>query len=203
MHCESFMSLVKRRRSTKRFSETPLPQGCLEKIVEAAQYAPSGYNCQLWEFVVVDDVAVKDKIGDIVDTKMNADAIRQAPALIIALGDTRVRDCGPFKEKQFDEKWKSVFYSSMAIAVEHMFLAVVSLGLGAKWFSCYPQIADEIKAYLGIPDYLAFYEMMVVGYAGEDEPKAKRMRPMTSIVHYNVYTEDDFRSDEEVKLHFT
>src|SRR4030067_10892 len=56
------LELVKKRRSIRRFKPDPIPDEHIEKIIEVARWAPSGYNLQPWEFVVVKKPELKNKI---------------------------------------------------------------------------------------------------------------------------------------------
>ncbi|MBA7644491.1 Bifunctional F420 biosynthesis protein FbiB [subsurface metagenome] len=58
----SLLELVKNRRSVRRFKTDPIPDEYVEKIIEAACWAPSGFNLQPWEFVVVKKQELKDSI---------------------------------------------------------------------------------------------------------------------------------------------
>ena len=53
MKYESLIDLLKNRRTIRRFKPDPIPDEFVKKIIEAARWAPSGYNMQPWEFVVV------------------------------------------------------------------------------------------------------------------------------------------------------
>jgi nitroreductase len=50
---ESFLDLVKKRHSCRRFRPDPIPDGHVEKLLEAGRWAMSGANAQPWEFIVV------------------------------------------------------------------------------------------------------------------------------------------------------
>ncbi len=73
MNYDAFLELVKKRRSIRRFKPDSVPDEYIEKIIEAARWAPSGANSQPWEFVVIKDQETKDKIVDLInDTKEQA-----------------------------------------------------------------------------------------------------------------------------------
>ena len=59
---EAFYKNMNRRRSVRFFSEEPLPEGLIERIIATASTAPSGANKQPWTFVVVTDPALKHEI---------------------------------------------------------------------------------------------------------------------------------------------
>jgi len=67
MDYEEFLKLVKTRRSIRSFKPDSIPDEYVERIVEAARWAPSGANSQPWEFIVVKDKQIKDRIVDIVN----------------------------------------------------------------------------------------------------------------------------------------
>jgi nitroreductase len=48
--------VIKGRRSVRRFRPEPVPRDVIEKILELAQWAPSGMNRQDWRFIVVEGV---------------------------------------------------------------------------------------------------------------------------------------------------
>lgn len=59
---EALMDVIKRRRSTRRLKPDPLPEGAVEKILEAGRWAMSGANGQPWEYVVVTDPEIKAEL---------------------------------------------------------------------------------------------------------------------------------------------
>jgi 5,6-dimethylbenzimidazole synthase len=50
---DRFLALVKARHTCRGFKSDPVPEGAIEKILEAARWAMSGANSQPWEFIVV------------------------------------------------------------------------------------------------------------------------------------------------------
>jgi nitroreductase len=50
---DAFLELVKKRHTCRRFRPDPIPEGHVEKLLEAARWAMSGANAQPWEFIVV------------------------------------------------------------------------------------------------------------------------------------------------------
>jgi len=56
---EMLIGLLHRRMSVRKFKTDPLPEGAVEKILEAGRWAMSGANGQPWEFIVVTDPALR------------------------------------------------------------------------------------------------------------------------------------------------
>jgi nitroreductase len=89
VNLESFMDLVRSRRSTRHFRPDPVPDELLDQLLEAARWAPSGFNLQPTHFVVVTDPAVKAKLYP---ACMNQRQILEAGAVVVFTGDRRVVD---------------------------------------------------------------------------------------------------------------
>lgn len=56
------LSVIKTRRSTRKYKDEPLPQELIDRIVEAGRYAPSGGNNQKTHFLIIRDKAVLAKL---------------------------------------------------------------------------------------------------------------------------------------------
>jgi len=227
MDYESFLALVKKRRSIRDFKTDPIPDDFVDKIIETARWAPSGFNSQPWEFVVVKKQELKEGIIEIIaeargqgpkgvtteaktagpppgmPAHRTPTGYANAPVFIILFGDPRVKEWAPPPVKANDERWKSVFTSSLALAFQYMHMAATSLGLGSQWVSSvsHPKAHARIKELLGIPIFMEIYDMMAVGYPAI-EPREKQMRAWDDMVHYDDCGEDAFRTDEAVKEYF-
>ncbi|HJO06791.1 MAG TPA: nitroreductase family protein, partial [Chloroflexota bacterium] len=66
------------RRTVRRFLDRPVPRDTVEQLIDAARWAPSACNLQLWEFVVVDDPELRAAIAS--ETRF----IELAPVAIFA-----------------------------------------------------------------------------------------------------------------------
>ncbi len=82
----SFLQLVRARRATRHFRPDPVPPELLEELLEAARWAPSGYNLQPTHFVVVTDPAVKQKLYG---PCMQQRQVLEAGATVVFTGDRR------------------------------------------------------------------------------------------------------------------
>lgn len=50
----------------RSYKTTPVPTDFIQKILEAARWAPSGANSQPWEFIVITNRDEKDEIGSFI-----------------------------------------------------------------------------------------------------------------------------------------
>ncbi len=61
---ESFLNEIVSRRTVREFSDKHVPIEVIENCIKSAATAPSGANKQPWQFVIVQDPAVKSKIRE-------------------------------------------------------------------------------------------------------------------------------------------
>ncbi len=223
MDYDSFLQLVKSRRTIRRFKSAPVPDEYVDKIIEAARWAPSGFNLQPWEFVVIRDRKLKDTIVNWVhdyhklimktesarepwqrvpqrpshDPEMD---YRNAPVFILILGDTRTLKGLPMSMRHDLERMQTIYASTLANAYLYMALAAQTLGLASEWVSsvatAYPHCL--VKDLLGIPPEMEIYDMMALGYPAYKLTSRKLLRDKEKMVHYDYCGAGDFRTDEEV-----
>ncbi len=223
MDYDGFLELVQKRRSIRRFKSDPIPDEYVDKIIEAARWAPAGYNSQPWEFVVVKDKKLKDSIVEWCDVYRGLgppmEATREpwqrqeshpwrdkemdhrnAPVFIILFGDTRTQVGLPMQVRFDNNTLQSVFNSTLANAFLYMHLAATTLGLASQWVSqvASPQAHCLIKDLLGIPGQFQAYDMMAVGYPAYESRSKKFMRDTEKMVHHDYCGEADFRTQEEI-----
>ena len=66
MDYENLLSIVKERRSCRRFKPDSIPDDYVNKIIDMARWAPSGANSQPWDFIVVKKKDLRQKISQFV-----------------------------------------------------------------------------------------------------------------------------------------
>ena len=212
MDYESLLGLLKQRRSIRAFKTDPIEDAKVKKIVESVRWAPSGMNTQPWEIVVVRDPKLKDSIVKFIEEALKEMmkkmpprpysplAFASAPVFLLFLGDTRIRHFMPPMDEQ---RWSNISISNMALGFHNMLLAATTLGLGAQWMSVagHPVVAKQIKGLLDIPDFLETYAMMALGYP-DAKPMPKDMRETRDMVHYDLCTPSDFRTEDDLKKFF-
>lgn len=225
MDYDSLLELVKARRSIRRFKPDPIPDEDIEKIIEVARWAPSGFNMQPWEFVVVKKPELRQKIVQYVNEywrlAQSMESVREpwqgrpwklkglidsgmdyttAPVFILLFGDTRTKDGLPMGVRYDPARFRLIFISSLANAFLYMHLAATTLGLATQWVSAIttPFAHCMVKDLLGIPNELEPYDMIALGYPAI-RPSGKYMRDTKKMVHYDDCGKEDFRNDQEVR----
>jgi nitroreductase len=56
------LEAIRKRRSVRKYTGDPIPVEDLRMIVDAGRLAASGYNRQPWDFVIVTDRGVIEKL---------------------------------------------------------------------------------------------------------------------------------------------
>jgi nitroreductase len=223
---EEFLTFVKGRRTIRAIKPDPLPDGVVDKLLEAARWAPTGFNMQPVELLVVDDPGLRAEIRGIVDDYKNTDffeleatreewqgspwaiethgrwACPEAPVMIAVLGDARRRVGLPMTARYATQKGDSIFESSIANAFLYLLLAAHSLGLAAQPVSSvkYPTVEGKVKHLLNLPEYIYLYDLVLVGESAMDAPPSgKLMRLRGEMVHHDRAADDEFMSEEELR----
>ncbi len=226
MQYEEFLEFVKGRRTHRAIKPDPIPDEMVDKLLEAARWAPTGFNMQPVELLVVKDAELRGAIKTIVDDYKNDDffaleATREAwqgspwsiethgrwdcppaPVDIVIMGDTRRRVGLPMAARYSQQKGDSIFESSLANAFLYLWLAAHSLGLAAQPVSGvkYPKVQGLVKHLLNLPDFMYVYDIFLVGYKAEQGgPSAKLVRPLEEMVHRDRAADDEFMSDDELR----
>lgn len=165
---------IKGRRSVRRFKPDPVPKEVLERILELAQWAPSGMNRQNWFFVVVQGQKTEelkkilasafdefrpnlervfaDKPKIIEGMKAFFETYGGAPVLILA-----------YAGKSPTGQWDT---HSTAAALQNLLLAVHEAELGATWTDAVLVKEAQINSVLGIEDK-KLVSVVPVGYPDE------------------------------------
>jgi nitroreductase len=149
---------MKERRSCRDFLSERIDEAAIEKILEAATWAPSPLNSQPWEFIVVTSKEVKEKIFSEGERcrkwaleksgwkwlgSYSLDFLRSAPVIIAVAGDPKKSGVD-----MFTEEGPMGYQAACAAAIQNMHLAAHSLGLGSLWFTLFDKRA--IREILGI-----------------------------------------------------
>lgn len=165
--------IIALRKSVRTFKDQPVEQEKITRILEAARLAPSSSNRQEWRFVVLND---RKLIRKVAKSACPQPFIQTAPVLIVACAktDLHVMNCGQLS-----------YPIDVAIALDHIALSAVELGLGACWIGMFD--ADRVKAALGIPRDIPAVSLMALGYPAEGGSEEKIRLPLSEIVRYNKW----------------
>jgi len=74
------LDAIKERKSVRKFKDAPVNESTLGRIIEAALYAPSAGNIQPWQFYVVHNQQIKNKL---MAASYNQASVGEAPVVIV------------------------------------------------------------------------------------------------------------------------
>ncbi|MBE9052410.1 nitroreductase family protein [Nostocales cyanobacterium LEGE 11386] len=196
-------SAIVQRRSIKTFKTDPIAPDLLKQLVELTVAAPSSFNIQSWQIVLVQDEAQKAALSA---ASWNQKQIIEAPVTFVFAANPHAgeQDLTPIYEQalktgawnegtvnyfknaipQFQaglgDKRREYAIKDAIIASTHLVLAAESLGLSTCFMNGW--IEEQVKAVIGAEDSdLAIAVLVPVGYAAEP-----RLNPGRLPLSYNV-----------------
>lgn len=162
---------IRARKSVRSYLSKNVEDEKLLAILEAARLAPSAGNRQEWRFIIVRDREVRMRLSEAANRQS---FIGEAPIVIVACAkdDGHIMSCG-----------QPSYPIDVAIALDHISLAAVELGLGTCWIGAFKEKA--VKEILGIPDDVRVVELMPLGYPVNRSTKDKSRFLLDKIVKYD------------------
>ena len=174
------------RRSVRRMKSDPINDEILEKVLEAARWAPSWKNTQCWRFVVVRDSTIRSEVaGCMISGRSgenpSANAIKQAPVLIVACAELEKSglNAGNFATDKGD--W---YMYDVALAMQNLVLKAHSLGLGTVHLGLFD--SQKVAEILRVPDGFCVVAMTPLGYPDET-PRTVPRKELSEIVFYEKF----------------
>jgi 5,6-dimethylbenzimidazole synthase len=187
-----------------------VPQEYIDKILEAGRWAASSANSQPWDFVVVKNPEVKEKIHKItleviekIRTLRDFPFLRtftaayllQAPVNLVVSGDPRFMRVSIMHgvDSQIEQ---FSFLGSVSLAIQNMLLAAQCLGLGSVVFTdTYP---DKVKSILNIPDPLKVICILPIGFPAE-QLEVRYRREIGEFTHQDFFDSRKMRPNSLVE----
>ncbi len=150
---------ILKRRSIRQYTDEPVTEEEVTKLLEAAMAAPSASNKKPWHFIVVTEEDTKAKLSEY---GSHWQMLADAPVGFVVCGDTGISD--------------RYWVQDGSAATENLLLAASMMGLGAVWLGCWPNPdrVEPVKKLLGIPEGVEPLAVIAVGRPGEvKEPRTQ------------------------------
>ncbi len=149
------------RRSIRKYTDQPVSDEQVERLLTAAMSAPSAGNEQPWQFVVIRDRATLDEIPTFHPFSR---MLAEAPVAILVCGDLEL------------ETNKGYWIEDCSAATENILIEAQEMGLGTVWLGVYPrqERVDGLRQLLGVPEQVVPFALIPVGYPAEHKPPAQR-----------------------------
>ena len=162
------MDVIKLRRSVRVFSNQEILDEDINKIIEAGICAPSAKNQQPWEFIVIKDKNILNKLSE------KLSPLYAKSKVTIILCQRKDGLSSPTRVAQ-----------DMSACMQNMMLEATKLGIGSCWIGTYPDL-EKMKPLieeLNIPSNIEPFCGLTLGYP-LDENAFKEVK-RTAKIHYN------------------
>ncbi len=199
-----YRAIFERRDVRSQFRADPIPQVLLARVLSAAHHAPSVGFMQPWDFIIIEDLAVRAAVKGLFTREndraaanytgeratlyrsMKLEGILESPLNLCVTCD-RSRG-GPHVLGRNTIIETDLF--SVCLAVQNLWLAARAEGLGVGWVSILAP--EELAQLLGLPEHVHPVAYLCLGYVHEFLPmpelqqKGWRERvTIESLLHHN------------------
>jgi len=156
--------VIKTRRSVREYTGQSIPREALEKIVDAGRMAPSGFNNQPWDFIVVTNRETIEQL------KIASQWMDKAAAIIAVVLDPTSK----------------YWLEDGSAAIENILLASTALGYGSCWLEGYtlPR-EEEFKKLLNVPVDRRLLTLIPIGVPVSWPTQEKK--PLAEVLHWEQY----------------
>ncbi|MCP4961750.1 MAG: oxidoreductase [Actinomycetia bacterium] len=203
-------------RAMRRYSDEPVSDATIQRILRAAVQAPSGGNIQPYQFMVVTEQDVKDKIAAVYlkaheryepaiqkyippfkdDAAERShqrnwqatDDLARAMASVSAMVLVVVPKISMAIEDDQGKMDVGPLYASVYPAVQNLILAARNEGLGTVLTSVFRIYEEEVAEILGVPDRYEIVALLPLGYPTGNWGVANR-RAAESLTSWNRFGE--------------
>jgi len=181
----TFQSLVRQRRSIRRYLDKPVEREKILVCIEAARLAPSAENVQPWRFLIIDDLDIKKTFAREVFSGIYSFSrfAANAPVLILILArlDIIANRIG----KQIQNI--NFYLIDIGITGEHIVLQAEELGLGTCWIGWFN--IRKARKFFKISRKYKIVSIIALGYYEKKPSKERKRKRLEEIVWFNKIKE--------------
>ena len=187
------LTLIKSRRTIRRYSKKAVSPGTINKIIEAGMWAPSPHNCQPWHFVVIANGKTKRSLmrrlsvssGSLLSSvkplfDRTLAIMKRAPVVVLVYNNRSFSR----RMVHLDEPYLSVSRLSeiegISAAIQNMQLMAFSSGIGMAWLNMPLLAAGDIDAVMKSRHELV--AVLAMGHPAEkgSDPGRKKISDLVS-----------------------
>jgi nitroreductase len=147
---------MRARRSIRKYEKREVLAKVMAQLLESASLAPSANNRQDWKIVVVTDAEMLGRL------------------VTVAGGQEFVGECSAFLAGVIESSTPFAAVD-VTIALDHLSLRAVELGLGTCWIGDFEE--EPLKEALGVPSNMSVPICMTLGYPAHSPSARKRKGP--------------------------
>jgi nitroreductase len=174
---------ILKRRSVRKFTEDQVTDGELRQIFEAVRWSPSWANTQVWEFIVVRDKALMERVtGTYVEKNPATKCSLAASALIVACAKTGVSGCYDGKDATAIKNW---YMFDLGLAVQTLCLKAHELGLGTVVVGLMDH--EACKKVLAVPEGHEVVAVIPIGRPVLPLREGPPRKPVSDMVYRDTF----------------
>ncbi|MDQ3923611.1 MAG: nitroreductase family protein [Actinomycetota bacterium] len=192
------------RRSVRRYLNRGVPKEVIERVLEAARWAPSPHGRQPWRFAVISQEETKTRLAEamgeewranlemdgqsdeVVEKRLECSRKRLLTAPVLVLLCLYLEDLDIYPDSARQQNETAMAVQSLGATAQNMLLAAYSLGLDVGWM-CAPLFCPEkVTEALGLDPRLIPHALLTLGYAIGDPLKRRSRKPLAELVVYRA-----------------
>ena len=171
------------RRSVRKYSDYIVTDEEIRELIEAARWAPSWANTQVWEFIVVRDRELIEKVtATYVEKNPATKGSLGASALVVACAKTGVSGCYDGKDLTKLPSW---FMFDLGMAVQNLCLKAHALGLGTVVVGLMDH--EACRRLLSLPEGYEVVAVLPVGRPAVPARSGPPRKELSEFLHLNRF----------------
>lgn len=193
---------IHKRRSVRRYLDKDVPDDLVEKVLEAARWAPSPHGRQPWRLAVLtrdeskqllteamgdewrSNLEMDGQDAEVVEKRLEGSRRRLLDAPVLVLLCLYLEDLDDYPDPGRQQSETTMAVQSLGAAAQNMMLASYGLGLDSGWM-CAPLFCPEkVVDALGLDTKLVPHALITVGYADGDPPKRRSHKELNDLIVY-------------------
>lgn len=196
----ALLAMMKSRRSIRRYTDQPVPEAVVRRILEAGRWGPSAHNRQPWRFAVLVDANTKQALARAMGEQFRHDLaadelapehverqvarsyarISSAPVVLVLF--MSMADMDRYSDAKQQQAERIMAIQSVSLAAQNMLLMACAQGLGACWM-CAPLFCPNVvRDVLDLPADWEAQGLITLGYAAEQ--RTRERAPLEAFIRW-------------------
>ncbi len=196
------LDTIRGRRSVRRYLRKEVPAGLVDRVLDAAGWAPSPHGRQPWRFAAITKRQTKNRLAEamgeewrsnlemdgqspeVVEKRLESSRRRLLDAPVLVLLCLYLEDLDDYPDAARRQGETTMAVQSLGAAAQNVLLAAYDVGLDAGWM-CAPLFCPErVVEALALDPKLIPHALLTLGYAESDPPKRRGRKPPGELVVY-------------------
>jgi coenzyme F420-0:L-glutamate ligase/coenzyme F420-1:gamma-L-glutamate ligase len=196
------LDTIRGRRSVRRYLRKEVPAELVDRVLEAARWAPSPHGRQPWRFAVITNEETKNRLAEamgeewrsnlrmdgqspeVVEKRLEGSRRRLLDTPVLVLVCLYLEDLDAYPDAARQQGETTMAVHSLGATAQNVLLAAYDLGLDAGWM-CAPLFCPEkVVEALALDPRLIPHALLTLGYAEADPPKRRGRKPLDELVVY-------------------